>query len=471
MSNRLQKFTREELTRIHDASMDILTNTGICFNSAAAIALFKKHGFCTDKDIVYFTEERIRKALATTCPKFTLHARNPEHTVLVGEDNFICVSTGGAPNIATPSGEQRSATLADFKTCCKLVQTSDQIDMGGHIMVQPTDIPPDTAHLDMISNYLILCDKPVCGGSGSGRTAIDTLEMAGIVWGGKEILKQKPVMASVVNAMSPLQYSGDQAEVIIEMARYNQPVVITNMILAGASGPVTLPGLLALENAEILAGITLSQLVSPGAPVVYGSTSTQMDMKTSTGPVGAPEAVVIALATIQMAQFYHLPCRTGGSLTDAHCTDAQAMAEGSLMLSSVIQNGVNFIYHSCGQMGSYISMSFEKWLIDEEIIANIRQILRPLSITAETIDVEAIKTVGIGGQYITQPKTFQQFKTLSQPCLFNRKDYQKWSQGGKKHIDQIASEHLKKRLDFYKKPALDSHIEKALLDYVDKKKK
>jgi trimethylamine--corrinoid protein Co-methyltransferase len=471
MADRLQTLTQEELTLIHDASMDILQNTGICFHSNAATQLFKKHGFPVKGDHVFFTEELVMKALETTVSKFTLHARNPDHTVSVGENDFICLPTGGAPNIATPNGEQRRATLEDYKICCKLVQTSQQIDMGGHIMVQPGDIPPDTAHLDMITNYILLCDKPFAGCSSSGPAAKDTIEMAGIVWGDKEILKSKPVMASIVNSMSPLQYSEEHTDVIMAMAEYNQPVIITNMILAGANGPVSLPGLLALENAEILAGITLSQLVSPGAPIVYGSTSTQMDMKTSTGPVGAPEAVVIASATIQMARFYNLPSRTGGSLTDSHFPDAQALAEGSLMLTTVIRNGVNFIYHSCGQMGSYISMSFEKWLIDEEIIGNIRKILKPLAITRETIDVETIKTMGIGGQYLTHPKTFQQFKNLSQPLMFNRKDYEKWNQQGRKSLDRVANENLAKRLDMYEKPYLDPHIEKALLDYVNKRKK
>jgi len=471
MMDRFQTLTGEELTLIHDASMDILKTTGICFNSKAAVQLFKKHGFPTDGDRVYFTEELIRKALETTVSKFTLHGRNPLNSVSVGENDFICLPTGGPPNIAMPDGDQRNATLEDYQTCCRLVQTSRQIDMGGVGMVQPSDIPANTAHLDMIAGYITLCDKPISGASNSGQAVVDTLELAGIVWGSKEILRQKPVAACVVNAMSPLQYSGEQTEVIMEMAGYHQPVVITTMTLAGASGPVSLPGMLALENAEVLAGITLSQLVSPGTPVVYGSTSTQMDMKTSTGPVGAPEAVVNALATIQLARFYGLPSRTGGGLTDAHLADAQALAEGSFMLSTVIRSGANFIYHSCGQMGSYISMSFEKWLIDEEVIANIRKVLVPLSITSETIDIETIKNVGIGGQYLTHPKTYQLFKTLSQPGLFNRKDHQKWSLEGRKSIDQVAREHLQKRLDQYEKPILDPLIEKALWAYVDKQKK
>lgn len=469
--DRLQTLSREELSLIHEASMDILANAGICFNHEPALALFKDHGFRTEGDRVYFTEAQVSRALDTTLPRFTLHARNPEKSVSIGGDNFICLPTGGAPNIACPDGTQRPALLSDYITCCKLVQTSDQVDMGGYIMVQPRDLAPETAHLDMVANYLIHCDKPLFGASSSGRAALDTLEILGLLWGGTEKLKDFPVTAAVVNAMSPLQYSGEQTGVIMELSRYNQVSVITNMILAGASGPVSLPSLLALENAEILAGITLSQLVSPGAPVVYGSTSSQMDMKTSVGPVGASETVAIASATIQMARFYHLPSRTGGGLTDSHFPDAQAMAEASLMLSTVIRSGVNFIYHSCGQMGSYISMSFEKWLMDEEVLASIRRILTPLTITPETLDTATIKEVGVGGQYLTHASTFQGFKSLSQPRIFNRKDYQRWRKGGGHRTDQAAQTALRQRLDAWVKPAIDPEIEAAILAYVERKKK
>jgi len=470
MIDRLQTLTNEELTKIHNASMDILLNTGICFNSIAATNLFKTHGFRTEGEKVFFTEEEIQTALKSTVSKFKLQSRNPELNISVGEDDYICLPTGGAPNIAMANGKQRRATLEDYITCCKLVHTSKALAMGGYMMVQPNDVPADTAHLDMMANYLIYCDKPVFGASGSGQTIIDSLEMAGFVWGGKEQLKNKPVMAAIVNAMSPLQYSEEQTDAIVEIAKYGQPVVVTSMILAGASGPVTLPGLLALQNAEILAGITLVQLINPGTPVVYGSTSSQMDMRTSTSPVAASETVIIALASIQLARFYNLPSRTGGSLTDAHMPDAQALAEGSLMLSTVLRSGVNLVYHSCGQMGSYISMSFEKWLIDEEMICNFRRIMKPLSITEETIDIETIKNVGIGGEYLTHPTTYQQFKNLSQPHLFNRKDYEKWSSEGQKSVDQVASQELEKRLDLYQKPALDPQIEKSILDYVKQRK-
>ncbi|WP_022665323.1 trimethylamine methyltransferase family protein [Desulfospira joergensenii] len=470
MIDRFQTLTREELSLIHDASMDILANTGICFNHDSALKLFKDRGFKTEGNRVFMTEEQIYRALKSTRSRFTIHARNPEKSVSVGEDDYVCLPTGGAPNIACPDGTQRPGTLKDFIDCCKLIQTSDQVDMGGYLMVQPTDIPCETAHLDMMAGYMTLCDKPIFGASASGRAASDTLELAARIFGGREKLKERPVVAAVVDAMSPLQYTGEQTEVIMEMARYNQAVVVTDMILAGASGPVSLPSLLALGNAEILAGVLLTQLVNPGTPVVYGSTSSQMDMKTSTGPVGTPETVIIASATIQMARFYNLPSRTGGGLTDSHFPDAQAMAEASLMLSTVIRNGANFIYHAFGHMGSYISMSFEKWLLDEEVTANIRNILKPLIITPESIDADTIKEVGIGGQYLSHPTTFKGFRALSQPRLFNRKEFRQWEKQGGRRIDQVASDNLQQRLDTWTKPDLDPEIEASIMDYIEKRK-
>ena len=263
-------------------------------------------------------------------------------------------------------------------------------------------------------------------------------------------------------------YSREQTEVILTLAEYGQPVIITNMILAGASGPVHIPSLIALQNAEILAGAVLSQLVRPGAPVVYGSTSAPMDMKTMVSAVGAPETLQITNATVQLARHYGLPSRCGGGLTDAHLADAQAMAEGALMLSTVVRNGVNVVYHACGQLGSYISMSFEKWLMDEEVCQTIRRMLTPLDFS--NIDTDLIDTIGIGGQYLTHPSTFAQFRNLSQPLLFNRSDRSKWAAAGGMRIDQACAAKLEKRLDAYEKPPIDPEAEKDLNRFVERLK-
>ncbi len=470
MTDRMQKISQNQLNLIHNASMDILTNTGICFNSERVNHLCKRHGVKTDGKKVFFSEKNVLDALDTIPSSFTIKARNPEKNLTIGEKKYVFLSTGGAPNVVTLTGEQRLATMEDFNTCCKLMQTSRHLDMGGYLMVQPNDIQLETAHLDMLAAYINLCDKPIFGASASGKTARDSIKLAGMIWGGEEKIKNDPILLINTNAMSPLQYSEEQADVIMEMAHWRQPVVITNMVLAGSTGPVSIPGLLVLQTAEILAGMTLTQLINPGTPVVYGSTSAPMDMKTMTSAVGAPETAMIASASAQIAKYYNVPCRAGGMLTDSHCVDAQASAEGTLLLSTAVRDGANFILHAAGQMGSYISMGFEKWIIDEEVCAMIRRLYAPMEITEDTIDVDTIKNVGVGGEYLTHPRTFEQFRNLYQPDLFNRKPYEKWFSSGADTIYETAAKALKQRIDEYRQPPLDADVAKDIQNFISKKK-
>jgi len=466
----MQIFRGYELSQIHNASMEILRDTGVKFNSSNAIELFQKNGFKTDGLRVFITEKDVRRALELVPSRFTIRARNPAYDVSIGENDFVFLPTGGAPNVSTFTGERRPATLEDYHACCKLVQTSDQLDMNGILMVQPTDLPTQTAHLDMLFANMVLCDKAYVGAGMSHQAALDCLEMAAIAWGGKENLKKKPAMATIVTATSPLKYPADEADAIIDMAALGQPLVITDLVMAGTSGPVSLPGLLALASAEILAGIVLAQLAGPGTPVVYGSVSAPSDMRSVTSAVGAPEAVALASAVIQLAQFYRLPCRTGGMLTNAHCPDTQAAAEGTLMMSTAVRNGANFIFQACGQLGSYISMSLEKWLLDEEVCRTIRRVLTAMQISVESIDVDTIKSVGSDGNYLIHPTTFNHCRELYQPKIFTRSDYQKWSANGAKRAEEIAAEMLPKRLAEYEKPPIDEGLEQALSEYLDRRK-
>ena len=473
MYDRMQTLTEEQMTRIHDAAMDLLGATGIAFNEDEALAIFKKNGFKVDGKIVFFTEAQVRNALKTAPSRFTVTARNPEKSVAVGEDDFVFVPGYGAPFVTLTDGEQREATMADYDNFCKLVQTSKHINMNGFMMVEPSDVPADTAHLDMIFSSIVLSDKPFMGSPVSKQGARDCVDMAAIVWGGMDKLKAVgPVTVSLINSLSPLQFSDEMAGSLIELARANQACVIASLIMAGSSGPVTLAGVLALQTAEILAGVTLAQLVNPGAPVVYGSTSSAMDMKTGGLSIGCPELSVVVSATAQMARFYNLPSRSGGGLTDAHFPDAQAATESTLALTTAARNGINFILHAVGILGSYISMSYEKFLIDEEVCGITRKLLKPMEITPESIDVEMIKTVGIGGQYLTQPKTFKLCRTEFYLTDFmNRQNHTGWKVAGKRRIDEFAVDRLGQRLAAYEKPDIDSAVEAALADFVTRRKK
>lgn len=470
LCDRMDHISWEDVGLIHDASMEILSREGVCFNNDKALEIFDRHGFSRNNGKILMSETQVQKALETVPDRFTIHARNPEKSIVVSQDTFILMPTFGAPHIASIAGEHRPATLNDFKICCDLVHTSDQLDMGGWLMVQPNDIPLATAHLDMLHAYVTRCDKPVSGAFGSDAMVKDTLDMAERIFGSKEFLLEHPVTAMVINTLTPLQYSREMTDALIRSASYRQPVVISNMALAGSTAPVRLAGLLALINAEILAGLVLSQIVGPGTPVVYGTTSAPMDMKTSVGVVGAWETVKISDAAIRMARYYNLPCRTGGGLNDAHLPDGQAMAEGSLLLSTAIRNGANFILHACGQVASYMALSFEKWLMDEEVCALIKGILSPMEITRDLIDTDTICGVGAGGEYLTHPTTFAHFRSLSGSRVFNRKNHEKWMSEGAMDGAAHASKLLEKRLEDCVSPAMDQGLAQELSAFVHRRK-
>jgi trimethylamine--corrinoid protein Co-methyltransferase len=471
MSDRMQVFTGEEISLIHDATMEILAETGVRFNSEEALELFRQNGFKVTNPRVFITENEVMRALESVPSRFVVHARNPQHNVAIGEDDFVFLPTAGAPNVSDADGLRRPATMEDYHTSCKLVQTSDQLDMNGYLTVQPTDIPSQIAHLDMLLANITLCDKAFLAGSNFRQAAVDSVAMAAILWGGVDKFKAQPVMPAIVHAASPLKYTPEMAEIIIDLARLGQPLVITDMVLAGTSGPVSLPGLLAMSNAEILSGIVLSQLAGPGTPVVYGSVSAPSDMRTVASAVGAPEAVVLASAVIQLAQFYKIPCRTGGMLTNSHCLDSQAAAEGTLMMSTAVRNGANFILHACGQLGSYISMSFEKWILDEEVCRTLRRVLTAMNVNVESIDVATIKSLGSEGNYLTHPTTFKHCRSLYQPLVFTRDDYQKWESKGAHCVADKTTMMLAERLAGYQKPPIDQGLEQALTEYVVRQKK
>ncbi len=471
MYDRMPTLTQEQMTKIHDASMHILASIGVAFNDAESLDIFKQNGFKVDGKTVFFAEKQVRAALETAPQRFVLAARNPAQSVAVGDDDFVFVPGYGAPFMITADGRKRDATMEDYDNFCKLVQTSKYIDMNGFMMVEPSDIPPETAHLDMLFSSIVLCDRPFMGSPVSRAGARDAIEMAGLVWGGTDNIKDTPVTVSLINSLSPLQFSEEMAGSLIELARYGQACVLASLAMAGASGPVELAGILALQNAEILAGLTLAQLVRPGAPIIYGSTSSPMDMRTGGLSIGAPELSMIASCTAQMARFYRLPSRSGGGLTDANVPDAQAGIQSATALITAARNGINFVLHACGILSAYVAMSYEKFMIDEELCGMVKKLMAPIDISDTSLDLATIKAVGIGGNYLTQPKTFELCRTaFFLPDLMTVRDYDGWQSAGGKRVDQRASDLLHKRLANYEKPDIDPAIESELSEYVTRRK-
>ena len=469
MYERMNILKKVDFEKLHESTLKIFKEIGIAFHSDNALDIFKKHGIKVDGNKVHFDPEHIENALKTIPSEFTIHARDPKKSVTIGGNHLVITPGYGSPFIME-KGEQRRAVLEDYVNFCKLVQTSKHIDMNGMLMGDPSDREADKGHLDMVFSNIVNSDKPFIGSSVSEKAAIDTIELASIALGGKENIQDKPVTMGIISSLSPLQYASEMAEALIVYAEHGQVNMVAQLCQAGATAPVTLPGLLATQNAEILAGIILTQLVRPGSPVIYGSTSTVTDMRTGSLAVGAPELSLIQNATQQMGQNYGIPTRGSGGVTDSHCLDMQAGIESTLALTTTIMSGANFILHGCGILGSYLTMSLEKFLVDEEICGMLRRMMKPLEITDERIDIETIKSVGCGGDYLTHFQTFKHCRTeFYIPDLHQRNNYSSWVNQGKKELPEIAEQKVIKRLEQWEKPDIDPDIEEQMVRYVKEK--
>ncbi len=467
MLNRLQSLDRARTERLHHACMEVLNKTGVIFNEPEALEIFRENGFRMDGNKVFFEEDQVMNALKTTPSEFTIHARNPEKSVRIGGDNFVLSPGWGAPFIVDAAGNSRSATMADSNNFCKLVQTSPHLDMIASSMVPPKDLDPKTATAELLASCFTLTDMPVTTNPCCRENAIETVEMASIVWGSREAATRGPVSIVSINPTSPLTYTPEAAGGLIEFARGGQALLISSMVMAGLSGPITIAGTAVLEMAESLAGIVLAQLVNPGVPCVCGGTSCAADLRFCSATIGSPELIQLMGISTQMARFYGLPCRYGGGLTDAHFPDMQAGIESTLNIALSLASGAHYMHQACGILGSYTEMSFEKFVLDEEIGGMVKRAIRPVEISDETLALDAIDRVGCGGSFLMEPMTAKRCRTeFFMPKVSVRETYEKWESRGKEDVTKAAEKHVKERLASYIKPDLDPGIEKDLKAYI-----
>ncbi len=468
--NRQKDFTEPDLQAIHLATLDILSITGVEFPSEASRDVFRQHGFKVDGEKVFIGRAQLEAALKNAPPAFAVRARNPEHDLRMGGEDYVLAPTPGATQIADRHGRHRPAELADYEKFAKLVQTSDINMAMSHQICYPQNIPVETAHLDMFRRDITLTDRALTGNTSSPALVRDFLRILEIVFGGRAEVERGPCSLNVINPCTPLKYAADQSESLMLLAAANQPAAVTNMMMLGATAPISVPGALALGNAEILAGVVLAQLVRPGAPVIYGSTSCPMDMKTMVAILGAPETLWLSRGALALADFYGLPCRTGGSLTDAHRPDAQALLDGALCFQNALANGASYILHSFGMMSSYLAAGFEKFVLDEEMAALVVASLTVPEVNDRTLELDLIKTMGAKGDYLTHPSTVKGFRRLFRSKFLNRAGYDHWTAKGGRDIAEEAAREVEKRLAQWEKPALDPGVEKELHAFITDRK-
>jgi trimethylamine--corrinoid protein Co-methyltransferase len=465
-------LSKEAIQQIHDTSMKLLANVGVKFPYEPALTTFQREGVRTDGQRVYLTEDQVMKALASAPKQFTIRARNPNRSVIVGDGQPVFAPGYGAPFLVDAALSEagivgkRAPTMEDYVNLVKLAHALPNQGMSGHLIVEPEGVSAGTAHLRMLYAHMVHSDKPFIGSAAGKVGAQHTMDMARILFG--EDLGDRAVCISLINSLTPLGYSTEMLEALVEFATVRQPVVIAALAMAGSTAPITLAGTLATQTAELLAGIALTQLINPGTPVVFGSTSTNIDMKSGALAMGSPELSQMIAAHAQLARHYSLPSRSGGALTDANYPDAQAAFESMLSLTTTVNSGIDFVLHAGGILSSYLAFSYEKFVLDDEMCGMVRRLKQGLVVDDKTLAYNVIANVGPGGNYLMEMHTVKRCrKEFWKPDLCDRGGLEAWMQGGKLTAVDHARQRWQKLLVEHEDPALDGATAKQLKAYVE----
>ena len=457
-------LTADEVRQIHETSMRVLETVGVRMPTEEALGTFREHGARVENDRVYLTEEQVMTALAGVPRSFTLHARKADRSVVVGDGSAVCAPGYGAPFLVDVETGKRSPTLADYANLAKIAHELPNQDVSGHLIVDPEGIPQ--AHLHMLHAHLVHSDKPFMGSTAGAEGATQTLEMARIAF--DEEIGERAVTISLINSLSPLGFADDMLDVLMVYAKARQPMIIAALAMGGTTAPVSLAGLLSMQAAELLAGIVLTQLVSPGTPVVLGSTSSNVDMRVGSLTIGSPELSMLISAHAQLARFYGIPSRSGGALTDASYPDAQAGFESMLSLTTTMASGIDFVLHSAGILSSYLAFSFEKFVLDDEMCGMVREMREGFPVDPDALAYETIAAVGPGGNYLSQKHTISRCRTeFWKPALCDRRGLAAWvADGGRDAVDR-ATARWQQLLEEHEDPAMDGHVRRRLDAYLD----
>jgi len=469
-------LTARDTGQIHQTSMKLLAEVGVDFPCEEALLAFRKHGIRADGDRVYLGEDQLMKALETVPKQLTVHARNPDRSVSIGggdskggrpgERVYPVFAPGyGAPFLVDAEVGKRDPTMQDYTNLVKLAHALPNQDLSGHLLVEPGDVPAASAHLQMLQAHMVHSDKPFIGSAVGARGAQHTMEMAHILFGG---VGDRAVTLGLINSLSPLAYGTEMLEALVAYAQARQPVVIAALMMAGSTGPVTLAGVLATQTAELLAGIALTQLISPGTPVIFGSTSTNIDMKSGALAIGSPELSQLIAAHAQLARYYGLPSRSGGALTDASYPDAQAGFESMMGLLTTVNCGLDFVMHAGGILSSYLAFSYEKFVLDDEMCGMVRCLHQGIAVTPETLAYDVIANVGPGGNYLMEMHTVKRCrKEFWPPTVCDRSGLEGWMQGGRQDAVARARQRWQNLVAEHEDPPLDRTTARQLQAFVE----
>src|SRR5215470_1904619 len=434
-------FSDDQVESMHQAALGILERQGMRVLSPRGRAIFAAGGAQVDEatHMVRLEPGLIAQALATVPAEVPLVARNPERSCRVGGRHVVFAPVAGPPSVSDLERGKHSGKIEDFRDWVRLSQAFDVMHVLGQ-MVEPVDIPIHERHLDTTFAQLTLGDKvPYFYCRGDGQLA-DCFAMARIAHGIDEAtFRNRVVCYSICNTNSPLQLDLPMTEGILEFAANGQLVIITPFTLAGAMAPITIAGALTLAHAEALLGITLTQVVRPGTPVMYGSFTSNVDMKSGSPAFGTPEYTKAAFGAGQLARRINVPWRCS-SATASNAPDAQAAYESQMSLWGALLGGCHFILHSAGWLEGGLTASAEKFVLDVEMLQMFAEVFQPVPASSDEIGIDAVAEVGPGGHFFSAAHTMQRYRDAFYPPLVSDwRNYGAWVEAGGKTATERAT--------------------------------
>ena len=465
-------FSVDEIESIHEASLKVLCDTGMDIQSPRAVEILKRGGASVDSDgrRVRFEPGFIMEKIATTPSEFTLHGRNKERHVHVGGQSIINTMVSSAPNVSDLDRGRILGNFEDYTNLIKLGEMLNTVHAFGGYPVEPCDLDVSVRHLKAVSAAARLTTKPLFGYAIGSERMLDVIEIVRISRGiNKETLLKEPSITTVVNANSPLVYDKALLEGAIEMAEHNQPVIYTPFTLAGAMAPITVAGALVQQNAEALAGLAFHQCVKPGAPAMYGSFTSNVDMKSGSPAFGTPEYTQATIASGQLARKYKIPLRASNA-NASNAPDEQSVYESQMSLWACLLGQVNFILHGHGWIEGGLCASYEKVILDAEMNQMMEAFLQPAIVNKDTLGVEAIAEVGPANHFFAAQQTLDRYETEHyNPMLSDWRNFESWRDAGSETATQRANKIWKQLLEEYEEPKLMPEVEEELSAFVDKR--
>ena len=467
-------LSADQVEAVHVASLRILDEIGMEVLGERALDALAGAGARVERAtrMVRLEPGLVESLVALAPHEFSLHARNPDRDVVFGGDNLVFCAVGGPAFVSDLDRGRRPGNFADFVDYVRLIGALDVLHQEGGGPLEPTDLPVETRHLDQYRTFAVELDKTWhC--LGTGATMVDdALEVAMLIRGvDRDVLAREPSLITIINTNSPLRLDGPMSDGLIEMALHGQPVVATPFTLAGAMSPVSLAGAIAQQNAEALFLVALAQIVRPGAPMVYGAFTSNVDMRTGSPAFGTPESVKSQFASGQMARRYGLPWRSSNA-TASNVVDAQAAYEAEMAVWGAVMGGVNLLYQGAGWLEGGLTASYEKLIVDAEILQMISEVLQPMVVDEGSLGFDAMVDVGPGGHFFGTAHTLERFETaFYEPMVSDWRNFETWQADGSRTATERANGIWKRLLAEAVPPSRDPSVVEALDAFVARRKR